>query len=209
MIMIGITMRVDEVASRGERRDAIDQSWINLLATCGYMPILLPNHLPTVQEMLRTLPIRGMIMTGGNDLLKYGGRSPERDEAERFLIQYACNSGIPLLGVCRGMQMLQDFWGIELERIEGHVAVHHAVHTNEGSLSKNSYHRYGARKSVEKLVVTARAADGIIKAVKHKHASIQGIMWHPEREMPFEPSDMSMIKQLFGGENEYEYDDAR
>ncbi|WP_338552322.1 gamma-glutamyl-gamma-aminobutyrate hydrolase family protein [Paenibacillus sp. KS-LC4] len=204
MIMIGMTMRVDELASRGERRDAIDQSWISLIASCGYMPILLPNHLPTVQEMLRKLPIRGMILTGGNDLLTYGGSSPERDEVERFLIQYACDSGAPLLGVCRGMQMLQDFWGIELEKIEGHVALHHAVYTCEGSLVKNSYHQYGARRSVEELIVTARAADGIIEAIMHKEASIKGMMWHPEREMPFEASDMSMIKQLFGGENENE-----
>ncbi len=204
MIMIGVTLRVDDWSERVERRDAIDQRWIKLLVACGCMPVLLPNHLPTVKMILSQLTIRGFLITGGNDLSKYGGDSPEREESERWLLRYACSRGKPLLGVCRGMQLIQDYWKVPLERVEGHVAARHIVHSGDGSASRNSYHRFGARTTVDELEVTARSQDGVIEAVAHREFPIRGIMWHPEREYPFDTTDISMIQQFFEGENAYE-----
>lgn len=204
MNMIGITLRVDEWSERMERRDAIDQRWVKLLVACGCMPVLLPNHLPTVRAMLSQLSIKGLLITGGNDLSKYGGDSPERDETERWLLRHACESGLPLLGVCRGMQLIQDYWGVALERIDGHVAARHVVHSRTGRIFRNSYHRFGARTTVEQLAVAAISPDRVIEAVAHRQSPIRGIMWHPEREYPFDATDVRMIKQFFGGENAHD-----
>ena len=47
------------------------------------------------------------------------------------------------------------------------------------------------------LEVLATSEDGVIEAVRHKKALVMGIMWHPERNRPFEEHDVSLIKKLF------------
>jgi putative glutamine amidotransferase len=233
MRWIGLTQRVDVWSARSERRDAIDQRWVELLAACGCLPLLLPNHLPAAQRMVEQLPLHGFVLTGGGDLAAYGGVSPERDELERWLLDYASARGTPLLGVCRGMQAIQHRWGVPLAPVEGHVATTHLVHAPDsgatppdssgtvvsGSASRlssgastaslirrNSYHRYAARATAAELAVTAVAEDGVIEAVAHRGLPIRGIMWHPEREHPLMASDLRMIQLLFRGENEHEHD---
>ncbi|GBF74318.1 hypothetical protein PA598K_02656 [Paenibacillus sp. 598K] len=229
MRRIGVTLRVDVWGARGERRDAIDQRWVELLTACGCLPVLLPNHMRAVQSLVEQLPLHGFVLTGGGDLATYGGASPERDEVERWLLDYASAHVVPLLGVCRGMQAIQHRWGVPLAPVEGHVATRHLVcepdstaarssYGNGGQLRsnvaaspasavpRNSYHCYGARATVAELAVTAVAEDGVIEAVAHRRLPIRGIMWHPEREQPFAASDLRMIQLLFRGENAHEHD---
>ena len=49
------------------------------MEACGFLPLALPNHLPTVRELMERLPVAGIILTGGNDLASCGGDAPERD----------------------------------------------------------------------------------------------------------------------------------
>jgi len=63
---------------------------------------------------------------------------------------------------------------------------------------KNSYHSLGSRKSAEELLVEARAEDGVIEAVRHSSKKIYGMMWHPERNSPFEKSDVALFHVFFG-----------
>ncbi|GFN30750.1 gamma-glutamyl-gamma-aminobutyrate hydrolase family protein [Paenibacillus xylaniclasticus] len=181
MKLIAITQRVDEIAAYGERRDALDQQWIELLASCGLTPLILPNRLPVVQQLLWSVPIDGIVLTGGNDLVKYGGNAPERDEVEKHLISYAIDHRIPLLGVCRGMQMIQDYFSVPLVEVEGHIASIHTIKSARGCAKRNSFHRFGARHSVKELIVLATSEDGVIEAVEHRTTKLRGIMWHPER----------------------------
>jgi len=221
MRLIGVTLRVDVWSERGERRDAIDQRWVELLAACGCQPVLLPNHLRVAQRLVEQLPLDGFVLTGGGDLTAYGGASPERDELEQWLLDYASARGTPLLGVCRGMQAIQHRWGVRLAPVEGHVATRHLVSAPDSTafsgsaaassssaspIRRNSYHRYAARATAAELAVTAVAEDGVIEAVAHRGLPIRGIMWHPEREQPFMASDLRMIQLLFRGENEHEHD---
>lgn len=270
-----MTLRVDVWDARGERRDAVDQRWVELLTACGCLPVLLPNHLRAAQRLVTQLPLHGFVLTGGGDLAAYGGGSPERDELERWLLDDASARGVPLLGVCRGMQAIQHRWGVPLAPVEGHVATRHLVQapasgvvppdsnnaadsgsassinsgiaanssydsggetcssaaasfesttsyssaprgsvdtvpassaSRDSTVPRNSYHRYGARVTTAELAVTAVAEDGVIEAVAHRGLPIRGIMWHPERERPFAASDLRMIRLLFRGENEHEYD---
>mgnify|MGYP006064688457 FL=1 len=86
MKKIAITQRVQILSDINERRDALSQEWASLANTCGFLPILLPNSLQTVQQILQEIQIDGLMFSGGNDLVAYGGDAPERDEVGHFLI---------------------------------------------------------------------------------------------------------------------------
>ena len=193
--LVAITQRVEYIEAIGERRDALSQEWPQLAEACGFTPLLLPNHLPTVRELLAALPVEGILLTGGNDLCAYGGDAPERDEVERFLLQWAIEKKIPLLGVCRGMQMVLDYFGTPLQRVEGHVRVEHPLDSGD---TVNSFHSWGAVECCIPLVAEAWSTDGVLEAVTHRDFPwIRGIMWHPERHRPLRTEDIARIKEVF------------
>ena len=60
---------------------------------------------------------KGIILSGGNSLLSCNGDSKERDHAEKKIYRLAISMQIPIIGVCRGMQLIQEMHGIKLFRI--------------------------------------------------------------------------------------------
>ena len=192
---IAITQRVDCIDTIGERRDALSQEWTGLAEACGFLPLLLPNHLPTVRELLEVQKPDGIILTGGNDLVSYGGNAPERDELEQFLIQYSMEQKVPLLGVCRGIQMILHQFGTKLQRVEGHVRAEHPLSNGD---KVNSFHSWGALECQNPLFPVAWSVDGVLEAVVHQDFPwIHGIMWHPERYHPLRERDIQFVKEVF------------
>lgn len=192
---IALTQRVERVEAIGERRDSLSQEWAMLAESCGFLPLPLPNRPAVVRLLLEALDIDGIILTGGNDLISYGGDAPERDETERLLIQYAIEKEIPLLGVCRGMQMLLDCFGTPLEKVKGHIRVEHPLDNGD---RVNSFHGWGALACCPPLEAIARSEDGVLEAVRHReYPWIQGIMWHPERYAPPRARDIEFIREVF------------
>ena len=196
--MIGVSQRVTVVADYQERRDTIDQRWAELLTHCGLIPIYLPNHPLTVTRMLESLPFDGFLLTGGNSLVHLGGDAPERDETERLILASAIATKRPLLGVCRGMQFIQHAFGVSLHTVSGHVAKNHEISNAATTRLVNSFHQFGATSTHPDLEITATTGDGVIESIRHRHLSIQGIMWHPERCSPFEPADCELLAEMFG-----------
>lgn len=195
MKKIMITQRVEILPDINERRDALSQEWVSLSSSCDFLPILSPNALPVVEKMLQELNIGGIILSGGNNLVSYGGDAPERDQLEHFLIEYAIKHETPLLGVCRGMQMLLDHFGTRLIPVEHHVRTNHALDNGD---TVNSFHSFGAMCCDLPLRATWFSQDGVVEGVQHtKYPWIRGIMWHPERYHPMRERDISMIKELF------------
>lgn len=199
MTLLAITQRVVCATEYIERRDALDQRWAAFLKECGHTPLVLPNHPEVALQLVKTMPVGGLILTGGNNLVTLGGDAPERDQTEEALIQFFMTVSLPILGVCRGMQLLQQREGVSLQTVEGHVAVNHSVRVEGEERTVNSYHTIGARETTDNLMVEARAEDGVIEAIRHRHAKIYGMMWHPERETPFTDSDIAFFQTFFGG----------
>ena len=190
-----MTQRVDCIEAIGERRDALSQEWTGLAEVCGFLPLLLPNHLQTVRELLEVRRADGIILTGGNDLVPYGGNAPERDELEQFLIQYSTEEKITLLGVCRGMQIILDQFGTKLQKVEEHIRVDHLLSNGD---QVNSFHSWGAVTCQRPLIPRAWSTDGVLEAVEHQDFPwIHGIMWHPERYHPLREQDIQFIKEVF------------
>lgn len=203
--LIAVTQRVDTVprdTGGPERRDALDQAWSRFLAAAGFRAVPIPNHVATALTLLTSLPVRGLLLTGGNDLTPYGGDAPERDATESALLGAARARRLPVIGVCRGMQVLQHACGVRLGPVEGHVATEQRVQSIYGGRVVNSYHRFGARESAPELVARATADDGVIKAVSHATEPLVGIMWHPERLTPFDEDDLSLFRNSFGTREE-------
>lgn len=196
MKYIAITQRVQVLSDIHERRDALSQEWASLSAICGFMPILLPNVLPVAEMLIKQLPVEGMLFSGGNDLASYGGDAPERDQVEHFLIEYAIAHRVPLLGVCRGMQLLLDHFGTPLAPVEHHVRTSHTLDNGD---TVNSFHSFGAVRCCPPLKAVCSSEDGVVEGVRHMdYPWIRGIMWHPERYHPMRERDIAMIKELFG-----------
>lgn len=191
------TQRVEYLADYGERRDCAHQKIPELLYHCGYCPIPVPNVPGMIEQFVEEVRPQGILLTGGNSLVKYGGDAPEKDETDCKMIEIAIRKKIPLYGFCRGMQSVLDFYGCELESVKNHVALKHTIQYGEKALDVNSYHNQAARKVSYPVQVLARTEDGVIEAVAIEGEQIIATMWHPERENPFQQHDIERIQELF------------
>lgn len=185
------------IESYNERRDCADQRIAEFIFSCGFLPIPVPNNPQIIEEMVTKISPDGIILTGGNSLVEYGGNAPERDASDKLLIRLAIQKDIPLYGFCRGMQSILSYFESSLEQVTGHVAIKHEV---EGDISElvNSYHNQACVKlNEDELLCLARAKDGVIEAIRHKKYPILGTMWHPERENPYNETDKKRVIELF------------
>ncbi len=198
MTLIAVSQRVAVDPRYSERRDCLDQAWIKFLTACGLTPVVIPNDVTAARVLCDTMPIKGVLLTGGNDLVAFGGDAPERDRTENALIDFAREQSLPVMGVCRGMQMIQHRCGIALVPVADHVTPRQIIFINREQVEVNSYHRFGAKETRPPLESWALAADGVVKAVRHTAERTIGIMWHPERLQPFAHRDLALFQNFFG-----------
>lgn len=198
MKIVIYTQRVEVVEEYQERRDAADQRIADFIAACGFLPIPVPNRKKLVEKIVESIRPSGIILSGGNSLLTYGGNAKERDDSDRKLIQLGIERDIPIYGFCRGMQSILDYFHVSLVQVDNHAACRHYVKGKVGR-EVNSYHNYGCTNMKEDFPfeILGTAPDGVIEAVRHKNYSIVGTMWHPEREVPFLNDDINMVVNLF------------
>ncbi|NDV89868.1 hypothetical protein GTH32_01490 [Alteromonas sp. 345S023] len=197
MNTVFVTQRVDKLQSRNETRDSLDQKWASLLMHCRLLPILIPNNVHAAEALYKKITPSGLLLTGGNSLVAYGGDAPQRDETEKRLLDIFFAEQKPVLGVCRGMQVIQDKYGQALTPVTGHIARKQQIEYKGILRTVNSYHELGTRNNTTEFNVDAQSLDGVIKAISHPKAPIVGIMWHPEREEEFCAHDIKFIKEFF------------
>ncbi len=193
-----VTQRVVVDPATGERRDALDQQWGAFLCQAGFLPVPVPNSLDSPRHFWKDMSPAGLLLTGGNDLSSYGGDAPERDRMELDLIDLAMSDNRPILGVCRGMQLLQHAAGTPLIRLKGHVARHQDILVDGKTLHKNSFHNWGTTSGTPGYETWAHTSDKVVKAVRTTDRSRTGIMWHPERLVPFQDDDIKLFQNIFG-----------
>lgn len=207
-MLVGITQRIDSVVGRAELRDALDQRLAQWLVHAGFIPVVVPNTLsgidhptePRLESWLQAVQPSALILSGGNDIGEY----PARDITERYLLSWAEANRVPVLGICRGLQMMAVWAGVDLVKKEGHVGSRHQLvvptRKDEWPASVNSYHNCGLASCPDGFEAAAQAEDSSIEAIKHIKLPWEGWMWHPEREVPFSPQDIKRLKWLFSGQ---------
>lgn len=153
-----------------------------------------------------------LLLPGGGDLepWRYGqfntasrGLEPDRDAAEFALLDYFSVVKKPVLGICRGLQTINVYFGGALRQdIPGHSAADgidriHTVRTAPSFLSGlcgdscvvNSAHHQAAERLGHGLFAVQWAPDGVVEAVCHQSLPVWGVQWHPERLGPNTPGD--------------------
>ncbi|MCA4021088.1 gamma-glutamyl-gamma-aminobutyrate hydrolase family protein [Vibrio vulnificus] len=207
MKRIGLTQRVDVISNYGEVRDALDQQWYSLLLDMNMLPVPLPNISPEyVEKLAEELQLDGIVFTGGNSLChlddKGNVRAPERDVFELALIEYTQKRDLPIFGVCRGMQIINHYFGGVLRPVEGHIAVNHEITSLtkeiELPIRVNSFHGWTIPSTGlgQNLKPVAQDINGNIEGFIHETKRVAGIAWHPERAVPFDVRDLKFMKRI-------------
>lgn len=178
------------------------------------IPLILPYTSPELAiEMIDLCD--GIILSGGEDVdpffygqephLHLGETIPQRDEVEIAMVKYALDRELPLLAICRGVQILnvalggtliQDIPSTMKEPIQHSQKVDRSRETHwvtldkesklyqifgEESVRVNSLHHQALDRIANDLNVVAKATDGIIEAVEYAHSPFAiGVQWHPE-----------------------------
>ncbi len=198
MKKIIITQRYEKIGIFKEYRDNIDSKLPYLIQKLGYTPILVPNNLKNLDRFIKEISPKGMILSGGGDPLK----KDLRYVTENKLIKISIKKNFPVIGICRGAQALNIFFGGKLKKISNHVRKQHKIFgplVRNLDIKVNSFHDYGFfRETLGKnLKLLAYSSDKVVKSFCHKKYKFLGIMWHPERNKNFKYFDKNLIKKYF------------
>jgi gamma-glutamyl-gamma-aminobutyrate hydrolase PuuD len=184
---VGLTLRITDAETYAEPRDSISHDWIRCLDSWGMEPVLIPNAVSDPARYLENAKLDLLILTGGDSI----GDTPLRDRSETILVNAAGKMRLPLLGVCRGMQLMCEAAGGQTEEIKGHVANDHEVRIGVplkqvyGNVcTVNSYHNLGIRRDRigTGYLLAAEDGEGFAEAMVHTDLPLAAIMWHPERD---------------------------
>ncbi len=211
--IIGLTPQYDYE----KNRVWIGPNYLEAIRTAGGVPILLPLQAEEDELKVAADICDGFMYTGGPDIdpFRFGEETirqcgvvvPERDAMEEALFQIAMESGKPILGICRGIQVLNVFLGGTLyqdiaaqyssdlplahSQQSGNSVLTHSVSIKEGTLlsrilSKdiikvNSFHHQSVKDLAPSLEAAGFSADSLIEAVYLPgHKFFLGVQWHPE-----------------------------
>ena len=195
MKLIGVTQK--EINQDDYSYDCLDIRWLDLFDKCGLIPILIPNNILILQNMLNRIHFDGFLLTGGG-LIKNLGGNERRDSIENLIIESCIEKNKPLIGVCRGMQKIQSYFKIPIYKVNNHVMQAQKITINNNNVLKNSFHDYGTKENNdEEFRIWANSSDNVVKGIDHLRYKISGIMWHPERLSPFHEDDLKYFNSKY------------
>jgi len=235
--IIGITGTLKEDVEAAAERPLgrfvrTDLDYVDGVAGAGGTPVVLPPWGDEKAAAALVGCFDGLVLSGGSDLdpgyygeepdPELGPTIPERDAFEMAIVGLALRRGIPIFGICRGLQVLNVALGGTLyqdlpSQWEGDVLKHrqvtpkwqpsHEVEVGKGTyiaevmgremVKVNSYHHQGIKDLAEGLVVTARSVDGVIEAVEARDLSerwLLAVQWHAEAMRGAGPQQESLFE---------------
>ena len=204
---IGITCRISSAENYNEKRDLLAFDWADYLHSFKdqLQWCMIPNSISSLSEFLNDWKLDGFILSGGDDI---NFRS-KRDILERQIISNAIRKKMPLLGVCRGAQIISSYYGCSLKTSIDHVGINHNLILSEkaqsmfevDTLEVNSFHKnvISNDQFSRRLEKFAQDEEGNIEMFKVIDNPMWGIMWHPERVGPDLQKKVNnrIIRELF------------
>ena len=186
MIKIGITSNIKEYYKG--YIDFLDHYWIDYFGKKKSDYNLIPNNIYLSEKILKKINL--LILTGGNDIISNKKESLTRNKIEKNLIKKAIKKKIPILGICRGAQLLNISFGGKIKKVRNQMRTRHNIYITKNDIIKkkilnvNSFHNFGIKKNnlSKKFVKIAFDKENNIEMFVSKKHKIIGVMWHPERE---------------------------
>ncbi|MTK11847.1 MAG: gamma-glutamyl-gamma-aminobutyrate hydrolase family protein [Clostridiaceae bacterium] len=213
----------------GYERAYVNNDYVQTVAMAGGTPFILPliSDYETIKGQIANMD--ALIISGGYDVnpLVYGEEPiseqgflcPERDDYDVKVVKIALELNKPILGICRGMQILNATQGGKLHqdisKIEGSYIKHQqssrpdvASHTVEivketklfdilgESVLTNSFHHQAIKEVATGFKVSARAKDGVIEAIEKEEGFVIGVQWHPEMMAKKDSRMLDLFKVL-------------
>ncbi len=183
-------MKIVAVLNREENSKEIDKYYLDAIKLFGGIPLLINE---SNLELLKLCG--GILLTGGDN----------KGNLDDYLIKYALDNKLPLLGICQGMQSMALYnTDNNLIDVENHYKVTHLINLKASKLKDvigkdeffvNSYHHSQVTSS-KVFDVVAYSEDGVVEAVENKNHPFQiGVEWHPER-MIDSPSSIKVFKEF-------------
>lgn len=197
--------RIGISANRKDGLSCIAETYVQSVLLAGGAPVLIPAI--TDIQMLSSVVdgLDGLLLSGGGDINPlYVGEEPIpelqdadtiRDEYELILLRLAANRQLPIMGICRGHQLLNVAYGgsvyqdIFAQR-DGFTLKHsqkmpreqvsHSVLFDGEKRMVNSFHHQAVNRVAPGFIATATASDGLNEATKHPERKIFSVQWHPE-----------------------------
>ncbi|MCA1904571.1 MAG: gamma-glutamyl-gamma-aminobutyrate hydrolase family protein [Cyanobacteria bacterium KgW148] len=204
-------------------------AYVDVVRKAGGLPILLPPGETDLEGILSH--IDGLILAGGGDISPqfFGGEwhpkmysvDLERDRFELALVDRAVSQGVPLLGVCRGLQVIGVAGGADLvvhiPDVYGCEVIHRmeepsrctrhevtidgdsllAQTLGAGSTTITSWHHQALGNAPPNWRVVARSEDGVVEAIEHEsHPWAVAVQWHPEMMAGEDDTQMSLFREL-------------
>lgn len=194
----------------------------------GFLPLLLPAiefNNSDIKEIIKAVDF--IVLVGGDDVdpllyneeVKYDNvrRSRFRDKNETLLIENAIKYKKPIFGICRGLELINVFFGGSLyqnikeqcslkvlhRQNEGY-ALAHKISIKEDTFLEdiydnseifvNSFHKQAVKKLGKDLRIAAISSDGIIEAIQHTSLPIYAVQWHPELSYNFDENSKKLIR---------------
>ena len=215
IIGISSSIIVDNSGSfAGYKRAYVNKDYVDAVIRAGGVPLIIPFSTDKEVIISQAQLIDGLILSGGHDISPYnygqepsqkiGETFPERDTYEIILLEESKKRNIPILGICRGFQLINVAAGgtlyQDLSLIPGNILKHnqvsnptlktHKVEIKENSFISsifgketmvNSFHHQVINKVANDFIVVAKASDGVVEAIEHKtYKFLVAVQWHPE-----------------------------
>ena len=200
----------------GYERAYVNKDYIDAIIACDATPLVIPLTLDKEAIKHQVSLLDGLILSGGQDvnphrygqepLPKLGIISDKRDEYEFILLEEAKAKNIAIMGICRGLQLINVFEGgtlyqdldyMENSRLLKHSQGHdpsmltHYVEIRKNTILRNvfkqpkimvnTFHHQAIDKLADGFVISAASSDGLIEAIEStKMDCYFGVQWHPE-----------------------------
>ncbi|MBI5948136.1 MAG: gamma-glutamyl-gamma-aminobutyrate hydrolase family protein [Chloroflexi bacterium] len=214
--LIGVTTGSSPASATAPERAQVNAAYLHAVQQAGGVPVLLPPQLRPAQLLDLLQALDGIVLTGGGDISPalYGEEphpatefvSEQRDSLEIACLRYALEQDLPLLCICRGMQVLNVALGGSLvqdipSQVQGAILHRqagsrseptHAVWLKQGSRTAellgtitpmvNALHHQAVNALGQGLEAVGQAPDGVVEAIEMpgREAFLVAVQWHPE-----------------------------